>query len=97
MTRSRRAEGRERPSTKFRKNSELCADHGERAEVNGRDENRSLGLTGPKIMNEQISEQSAYRCNTKATAGATGHGKHAVQTAVVEAKSLLVPVQAGRC
>jgi hypothetical protein len=48
-------------------------------------------------MNEQISEQSAYRCNTKATAGATGHGKHAVQTAVVEAKSLLVPVQAGRC
>jgi hypothetical protein len=62
MTRSRRAEGRERPSTKFRKNSELCADYGERAEVNGRDENRSLGLTGPKIMNEQISEQSAYRC-----------------------------------
>jgi hypothetical protein len=39
-----------------------CADHGERAEVNGRDENRPLGLTGPKMMDEQISEQSAYRC-----------------------------------
>jgi len=60
MNRSRRAEGRDQ-STKFRKNSELCADHGERTEVNGRDESRSLGLTGPK-MNEQISEQSAYRC-----------------------------------
>jgi hypothetical protein len=39
-----------------------CADHGERAEVNGRDENRSLGLIGPKMMDEQMSEQSASRC-----------------------------------
>jgi hypothetical protein len=82
MTRSRRAEARERPSTKFRKNSELCADHGERAEVNGRDENRSLGLTGPKIMNEQISEQSAYRC--KCQSKRHGSWQNVVQTAVVE-------------
>jgi hypothetical protein len=53
----------------------------ERAEVNGRDENRSLGLTSPKMMDEQISEQSGYRCKSQ---GTTGHGKHAVQTAVLE-------------
>ena len=37
----------------------------ERAEVHGRDENRSLGLTSPKMMDEQISEQSGYRCKSQ--------------------------------
>jgi hypothetical protein len=50
------------------------ADHDERAELNGRDENRSLGLTSPRTMNEQISEQSGWLSLKKPRQTANPHG-----------------------